>query len=88
MTGIIQKILPREARRASAVRWGAAGNIVVAWVLTTPAAAVVGGMTYGATQLFGGGAAGPVIVSLGVVALLVWIFGRRAVAGRTLTAEG
>jgi hypothetical protein len=45
-------------------------------------------VTYGATQLFGGGAAGPVIVSLGVVALLVWIFGRRAVAGRTLTAEG
>jgi PiT family inorganic phosphate transporter len=76
------------AKRFSAVRWGVAGNIVVAWVLTTPAAAVVGGVTYGVTRLFGDGAAGPVIVSLGVVALLVWIFGRRLVGGRTLTAEG
>jgi PiT family inorganic phosphate transporter len=76
------------AKRFSAVRWGVAGNIVVAWVLTTPAAAIVGGATYGVTRLFGGGAAGPVVVSLGVVAMLVWIFGRRLVGGRTLTAEG
>jgi inorganic phosphate transporter, PiT family len=76
------------AKRISAVRWGVAGNIVVAWVLTLPAAATVGGVTYGVTRLFGDGAAGPVIVSLGVIALLVWIFGRRAVGGRTLTAEG
>jgi len=34
------------AKRISAVRWGVAGNIVVAWVLTLPAAAVVGGVTY------------------------------------------
>src|SRR5687768_15178481 len=76
------------AKRISAVRWGVAGNIVVAWVLTLPASAIVGGVTYGVTQLFGDGAAGPVIVSLGVIALLVWIFGRRLVGGRTLTAEG
>ena len=76
------------AKRISAVRWGVAGNIVVAWVLTLPASAIVGGVTYGVTQLFGDGAAGPVVVSLGVIALLVWIFGRRAVGGRTLTAEG
>jgi inorganic phosphate transporter, PiT family len=76
------------AKRISAVRWGVAGNIVVAWVLTLPAAATVGGVTYGVTRLFGDGAAGPVIVSLGVIALLVWIFGRRVVGGRTLTAEG
>ena len=30
------------AKRLSAVRWGVAGNIVVAWVLTLPAAAVIG----------------------------------------------
>jgi PiT family inorganic phosphate transporter len=76
------------AKRLSAVRWGVAGNIVVAWVLTLPASAVVGGVTYGVTQLFGSGAAGPVVVTIGVVALLVWIFGRRLVGGRTLTAEG
>jgi PiT family inorganic phosphate transporter len=76
------------AKRISAVRWGVAGNIVVAWVLTLPAAAVVGGVTYGVTRLFGDGAAGPVIVATALIALLAWIFGRRAVTGRTLTAEG
>ena len=76
------------AKRISAVRWGVAGNIVVAWVLTLPAAAVVGGVTYGITQIFGNGAAGPVVVSAVMIAALGWVFGRRAVAGRTLTAEG
>jgi PiT family inorganic phosphate transporter len=76
------------AKRFSAVRWGVAGNIVVAWVLTLPAAAVVGGVTYGVTRLFGDGAAGPVIVTIALVAALAWIFGRRLVAGRALTAEG
>ena len=34
------------AKRVSAVRWGVAGNIVIAWVLTLPASAAVGGLTY------------------------------------------
>jgi PiT family inorganic phosphate transporter len=33
-------------RRLSAVRWGVAGNIVVAWVLTIPAAALVAAALY------------------------------------------
>lgn len=33
-------------KRLSAVRWGVAGNIVIAWVLTIPASALVGGLTY------------------------------------------
>ena len=33
-------------RRASAVRWGVAGNIVIAWVLTIPASALVGAACY------------------------------------------
>ncbi|MFC0864576.1 anion permease [Sphaerimonospora cavernae] len=33
-------------RRLSAVRWGIAGNIVTAWVLTIPAAAVVAALAY------------------------------------------
>ncbi|MFL5980278.1 MAG: inorganic phosphate transporter [Gaiellaceae bacterium] len=33
-------------RRLSAVRWGVAGNIVVAWVLTIPAAAIVAAALY------------------------------------------
>ena len=53
----------------SAVRWGVAGNIVVAWLLTLPAAAAIGGATYGFCQLFGNGAAGPIAISaLGIAA--------------------
>ena len=33
-------------KRFSAVRWGVAGNIVVAWILTIPAAAVVAALCY------------------------------------------
>ena len=33
-------------QRFSAVRWGVAGNIVLAWILTIPAAALVGGLLY------------------------------------------
>ena len=33
-------------RRFSAVRWGVAGNIVTAWVLTLPAAAAVAALTW------------------------------------------
>jgi len=76
------------AKRISAVRWGVAGNIVVAWVLTLPAAAVVGAVTYAVTRLFGDGAAGPVVVSAVLLAALGWVFGRRVAGGRTLTAEG
>ncbi len=32
--------------RLSAVRWGVAGNIVVAWILTIPAAALMAGLLY------------------------------------------
>src|SRR6266516_6069242 len=36
-------------KRLSAVRWGVAGNIAGAWVLTLPASASVGALTYGVT---------------------------------------
>jgi inorganic phosphate transporter, PiT family len=39
-------------RRASAVRWGVAGNIVIAWILTIPASALVGAVTYALVSLF------------------------------------
>ena len=41
-------------KRLSAVRWGVAGNIVVAWLLTLPAAALIGGLTYFVTDLLPG----------------------------------
>ena len=43
-----------STRRLSAVRWGVAGQIVWAWLLTIPASAVIGAMTYGlVSTLFG-----------------------------------
>ena len=44
------------AKRVSAVRWGVAGNIVVAWVLTLPAAAAIGALAYGIAWILGAGA--------------------------------
>jgi inorganic phosphate transporter, PiT family len=76
------------AKRFSAVRWGVAGNIAVAWVLTLPASALVGGITYGATRIFGTGPTGPLVVAVALLLLLIWALARRVVAGRTLTAEG
>lgn len=40
------------ARRVSAVRWGLAGNIVVAWVITLPAAALISALFYCVAGLF------------------------------------
>ena len=40
------------ARRLSAVRWNVASNIVVAWVVTLPAAALIGALFYALTRAF------------------------------------
>ena len=40
------------ARRVSAVRWGLAGNIVVAWVVTLPAAALIAAAVYWVADFF------------------------------------
>jgi PiT family inorganic phosphate transporter len=42
-----------STRRLSAVRWGIAGQIVWAWILTIPASATIGAICYGLTQVFG-----------------------------------
>lgn len=38
-----------STQRAAAVRWGVAGNIVWAWVLTIPASAFVAALAYAAS---------------------------------------
>ncbi|WP_274629491.1 inorganic phosphate transporter [Arvimicrobium flavum] len=42
------------ARRVSAVRWGIAGNIVWAWIITIPIAAAISAATYWVTSLITG----------------------------------
>ena len=76
------------AQRLSAVRWGIAGNIFAAWVLTLPAAALVGAVTYGVVRVFGEGSTGPLVVAVILFVGLTALGIRRTIAGRTLTAEG
>ena len=40
------------ARRAAAVRWPVAQRIVIAWVLTLPAAGLIGALVYRAVSYF------------------------------------
>ncbi len=68
-------------KRLSAVRWGVAGNIVAAWLLTVPAAASIGAATYGLTRVFGTGAVGPVVITLLALGLVVLAFVRRVRQG-------
>ena len=60
------------ARRASAVRWGIAGNVAVAWVITIPASAIVAAMFYwlisGSFMLD--------LIALGIIALFAFIVTR------------
>jgi len=69
------------AKRLSAVRWGVAGNILVAWILTLPGAAVIGGLTYLVTRIFGTGALGPIVVSTAIVIGAGVLFARRSREG-------
>ena len=75
------------AKRVSAVRWGVAGNIVFAWLLTLPAAALIGAGAYGLSRLFGTGALGPVLVTLMALSLVVAVFSRRAQRGGPVPAS-
>jgi PiT family inorganic phosphate transporter len=75
------------AKRLSAVRWGVAGNIAIAWVLTLPAAASIGGLVYGFSSIFGSGALGPLIVSLSILGVVLAFLARRVGRGQVLTAD-
>jgi PiT family inorganic phosphate transporter len=73
------------AKRLSAVRWGVAGNIVAAWVLTIPAAGTIGAAVYGITRIFGTGALGPIVISLSILSLGAVVFMRRIQRGATVS---
>jgi inorganic phosphate transporter, PiT family len=72
------------SRRFSAVRWGVAGNIAVAWIFTLPAAAFVGAVMELVTRL----PAGDLVVFLlaGAIAAAAFI-GRRYETRRLLPAH-
>jgi inorganic phosphate transporter, PiT family len=67
-------------RRLSAVRWGVAGRIVWAWVLTIPAAAAIAAVTYAITvSPF---ALAALVLAAAAVAVAVVVAGRRPTARR------
>ncbi len=57
------------------VRWGIAGRMVLAWVITLPAAAVVGAATWWVGDLLGG-YAGPLVVVALLLAASVGLYAR------------
>jgi PiT family inorganic phosphate transporter len=62
-------------KRLAEVRWGLAGRMVTAWVLTLPAAALVaGGVWQAADALSGGGATGYVVMAVVAAALAAMLF--------------
>jgi PiT family inorganic phosphate transporter len=77
------------AKRLSAVRWGVAGNMVGAWVLTLPAAGAMGGVAYGITRIFGANnAVGPIVVLMLFAAILALVVTRRLRTRRPVTVAG
>ena len=67
------------AKRLSAVRWGVAGSMVAAWILTLPAAGAMGGLAYAVARIFGANSvAGPIVVLVLVGALIGLGFASRA----------
>jgi PiT family inorganic phosphate transporter len=58
------------ATRLSAVRWGVAGNIAIAWALTLPAAGLVGAAAYWVQEALGAGVLGPLVITFAALFLL------------------
>jgi inorganic phosphate transporter, PiT family len=61
-------------KRLASVRWGTAGQMVGAWVLTIPAAAVIGAGAWEAAHALGEGSAGPLIVGILAAGLAVALY--------------
>ena len=71
-------------RRISAVRWGVAGNILLAWVMTIPCAAIVGAGMEVVTRLPGGAA---IVFGLTAVIAAAAFYGQSLQGRRLATAS-
>ena len=70
--GVHRRHLRRgPGRRLAEVRWGVAGQMVVAWLVTLPAAALVGGLS--ASVVTHGGNFGIVVIALLALAVAAFI---------------
>jgi PiT family inorganic phosphate transporter len=71
------------ATRLSAVRWGVASNIALAWALTLPAAGLLGASAYWLQSVLGSGVLGPLLIS----AAALFSLGRGLVLYRSRIAQ-
>jgi PiT family inorganic phosphate transporter len=70
------------------VRWGVAGRMLMAWLLTLPAAGLVGAACFWLQNLVGGLAGGLVVFALLVlVSLALWVASRRKPVDHTNVNE-
>jgi PiT family inorganic phosphate transporter len=74
------------SRRLSAVRWGVAGNILLAWVLTVPAAGAIGAVMEILTRAPGG--TGIVFALVSAIAALAFAARRQQTRARLAPAPG
>ncbi|BCO37773.1 inorganic phosphate transporter [Mycobacterium heckeshornense] len=60
------------------VRWGVAGRMIIAWLITLPSAGIVGAITYGVVHVIGG-YAGVVVgfALLSATSLAIWLQARK-----------
>jgi PiT family inorganic phosphate transporter len=72
----------------SAVRWGVAGNIAVAWLVTLPVAAVLAAGVYLVAHAFGNVIAGPTAILLVLTAAAAYALRARRLAALEATGAG
>ena len=88
-------VVPGAGKNLSAVRWGVASNIMIAWLLTLPLSALLGAVAYWIAALFGSGVLGPILIVVAAAAGAAYaIRGRRQpfatwrLAPRVATSQG
>jgi inorganic phosphate transporter, PiT family len=67
-------ILGSGVGRRADVRWGVAGRMVTAWLITLPMAAAAGSATWWVGRLFGGGGLAAVVMTAILVAACGWMW--------------
>ncbi len=66
-------------KKLASVHWGVAGQMATAWVITIPAAALLAGVAWGISDIFGNPNAGAIVIALlaGAGAFALWTLAQR-----------